>query len=299
MEYIIKSKELSEKFDHLFFDIVNSSPLSIIIADKDRRIVYVNHYFCLLTGYEYEEVIGKNLSFLKSGLTPEGVYRGMYTALEKIGSWRGEVRNRKENGDEYHELASISMIYDKEKNPYFIAFKQDITEMVRLNRDVFFDSTTNLYNRRFLDKQLPDDIQSALKNRKPLSIIFMDLDFFKNINDEYGHVVGDKLIKLIASFLLENLHKRSSWIARYGGDEFLICLPKTDRVKAFEIGNHLRETLEHYPFHIQDKVISVTCSFGVEEISNKNPVASVDDLLNIVDKKLYLSKTKGKNAGHL
>ena len=297
MEYIQKSKKLAEKFDHLFFDIVNSSPLSIIITDKDRKIVYVNHFFSQLTGYEYDEVIGENPSILKSDLTPNQVYREMYTSLENDGKWHGEFKNKKKNGDLYVEYASISMIYDKENTPYFIAFKQDITEMVNLNRDVYYDATTDLYNRRFLDRQLPIEIQSTLEKGTPLSIIFMDLDFFKIINDEYGHVIGDELIKMIASFLLDKFRKRASWIARYGGDEFLICLPKTDRKKAFDIGNRLRESLEQHSFNIQNKKISITCSFGVEEISEKNPISSVDDLLSIIDKKLYLAKNKGKNTG--
>ena len=221
----------------------------------------------------------------------------MYTSLENDGKWHGEFKNKKKNGDLYVEYASISMIYDKENTPYFIAFKQDITEMVNLNRDVYYDATTDLYNRRFLDRQLPIEIQSTLEKGTPLSIIFMDLDFFKIINDEYGHVIGDELIKMIASFLLDKFRKRASWIARYGGDEFLICLPKTDRKKAFDIGNRLRESLEQHSFNIQNKKISITCSFGVEEISEKNPISSVDDLLSIVDKKLYLAKNKGKNTG--
>ena len=139
MEYIQKSKKLAEKFDHLFFDIVNSSPLSIIITDKDRKIVYVNHFFSQLTGYEYDEVIGENPSILKSDLTPNQVYREMYTSLENDGKWHGEFKNKKKNGDLYVEYASISMIYDKENTPYFIAFKQDITEMVNLNRDVYYE----------------------------------------------------------------------------------------------------------------------------------------------------------------
>ena len=297
MEYIQKSKKLADSFDHLFFDIVNDSPLSIVIADRHRKIVYVNQFFCSLTGYDYEEVIGKNPSILKSGLTPMHVYQDMYATLEKVGKWQGEFKNRKKNGSLYIEYASISMIYDKKKIPYFIAFKQDVTEMVELNENVYTDSTTSLFNRRYLNEQLPIEIQSSVEAKTPLSIIFIDLDFFKKINDRYGHIIGDELIKMVALFLLDNFKQKFSWIARYGGDEFLVCLPKTGKEQAYFIANQVRALIEQKIFKIQEKELSITCSFGVEEISEQNSIRTAEKLLSIVDKKLYLAKFDGKNTG--
>lgn len=290
MEYRLKSEQLAQKFDHLFFDIVNLSPLSVMIADDQYKIEYVNHHFLTVTGYQYEEVIGKNPSILRSQLTADAVYHDLYTQLNEIGKWNGQFINVKKNGELYIELATIFVSIDKEQKKHYVAFKQDITEREKLIENAYIDSVSKLYNRRYIDENLPFYVNEAKNLKSSLAIIFMDLDYFKEINDQYGHITGDEAIQTVAQLLRKKIKKGNSWIARYGGDEFIICLPNHDIGDAQRIAKDIRITLKNTEFYIQNNPIHLTCSIGVEALDFDRGIFSAKDLLKIADEKLYLAK---------
>lgn len=290
MEYRLKSEQLAQKFDHLFFDIVSLSPLSVMITDDQYKIEYVNHHFLAVSGYQYEELIGKNPSILKSHLTADAVYRDLYAQLNEVGKWNGQFINVKKNGELYIELATIFVSIDKEQKKHYVAFKQDITEREKLIENAYIDSVSKLYNRRYLDENLPFYVNEAKNLKLPLAIIFMDLDYFKEINDQYGHIIGDEAIQTVAQLLRKKIKEENSWIARYGGDEFIICLPNHAIGDAQRIAKDIRITLKNTEFCIQNNPIHLTCSIGVEALDFDRGIFSAKDLLKIADEKLYLAK---------
>lgn len=164
------------------------------------------------------------------------------------------------------------------------------------NLDAFSlkDTLTGVYNRRYVNEKLPLNIYSANILEQNLSVIITDIDYFKNVNDTYGHLAGDIALKYFAETLSECLKRDSDWIARFGGDEFLICLPNSNTENAIEIAERMRKLIEGREIIYNDKTIKITASFGISVLKHRSNV-SLDDLIFIADKKLYLAKNKGRN----
>jgi len=157
------------------------------------------------------------------------------------------------------------------------------------------DSLTKLYNRRYIDERLPIDMQSSFELDQPLSVLFIDIDYFKRINDQNGHMAGDQVLQKLALLLQKQLRRGSGWVARYGGDEILICLPGSGKKIAKSVANRLREAIENCTFHYKGKELIVTCSIGIQTIFKDSGVANVSELIAMADKNLYRAKNEGRN----
>ena len=163
-----------------------------------------------------------------------------------------------------------------------------------MNKLAFSDSLTDLYNRRYINEKLPVDILNTALLSKEISIIMADIDYFKAVNDNYGHIAGDQTLKNVATTFSGCLKRSNDWIARYGGEEFLICMPGAGPEVAKAVAVYMRRVLEKVVIRYEDKEFSVTASFGIYSIkpaANEN----VDDLLKHADEKLYLAKRNGRN----
>ncbi|WP_457641192.1 GGDEF domain-containing protein [Persephonella sp.] len=164
---------------------------------------------------------------------------------------------------------------------------------VRSLEGINIDYLTGLLNRKAMDFILNSQYQIAKLTGKPLSIVMLDLDDFKEINDTYGHLVGDCVLQNFAKELQENLRK-SDFIFRYGGEEFLILMPFTEKRDACKVIRKLLEKIsEEYICCGEDIFINLTFSAGIEDISSKHE--SIIDIIKLADKKMYLAKTTGKN----
>ncbi|MCE5196867.1 MAG: GGDEF domain-containing protein [Negativicutes bacterium] len=163
-----------------------------------------------------------------------------------------------------------------------------------LNKLAFSDSLTGLYNRRFLMEKLPVDLLNSILSAAELSIIMVDIDHFKKINDTYGHLGGDHILKHVAATLSGCLTGTSDWIARFGGEEFVICMPGVNLEAAKATAESMRELLEHSGIRYQEAEFSVTASFGISNLKSAGQ-ESAEDLIRRADEKLYLAKSKGRN----
>lgn len=162
-----------------------------------------------------------------------------------------------------------------------------------ISNKILRDDLTGIYNRRYINERLPVDINGCKTEKSPLSIIMIDIDFFKNVNDTYGHVIGDKVLRDFAALILENINDDTSWTARYGGEEFIVVLNNSDIQEAYEAAEKIRKNLEEKVFVYDDINIKITASLGVYCTENKK--ISVKDLINEVDKNLYKAKQSGRN----
>lgn len=171
----------------------------------------------------------------------------------------------------------------------------EIYEMIdSLNNLALKDTLTGIYNRRYINEKLPVDIISASLSGQSLSIIMADIDLFKNVNDTYGHLAGDCTLINFADTLSGCIQRESDWVSRYGGEEFLICLPGAGVEKAIEIAEHIRRTVENNVILCGEHTIKITASFGVCSVKPA-PGASVINLIEGADKKLYAAKNNGRN----
>lgn len=160
---------------------------------------------------------------------------------------------------------------------------------------VITDALTKLYNRRYIDERLPIDMQSCFELDEPISILFIDIDCFKDINDTYGHAVGDQVLCELALLLQKHFNKGNGWVARYGGDEILVCLPGYAKHFAKRIANRFRKTIENNTFTALGEEIQITCSIGVQTTLRDSGMKSISELMLKADKNLYRAKSEGRN----
>ncbi len=179
---------------------------------------------------------------------------------------------------------------DDEKN--LEANLQDI--ILSINDLAVLDALTGIYNRRYIDEKLPNDIINSYITKKPISIIIADIDFFKSINDKYGHICGDYILKNYAMMLQENIRNDIDWVSRYGGDEFLICLIDTENHKAKEIAERLRLKIEKLQLKYNNQLIKITASFGVYTLNNCENIC-FEEFIRLADENLYKAKKAGRN----
>jgi len=153
------------------------------------------------------------------------------------------------------------------------------------------DPLTGLPNRAAYDEQIAQEYERWSRYRTSFSVVVADLDFFKKINDTYGHLAGDKVLRLVAKVITKNI-RVTDFVARYGGEEFVILLPSTVAEEAAQAMDKLRESLASSPFNFHGKPVGITMSFGVTEIKEGD---SLDDVFTRADEALYQAKEDGRN----
>ncbi|MGE5628334.1 MAG: GGDEF domain-containing protein [Solirubrobacterales bacterium] len=168
-----------------------------------------------------------------------------------------------------------------------------------LNNLVSKDPLTGIFNRRYVNERLPVDMLKLLESGESLSVIMADIDFFKRVNDEYGHIAVDEVLKEFASLLETSLSKAGDWVARLGGEEFLMCLSGTGREKALIEAERIRKKVEEMKIEYKGITIKITASFGVSNIDidilNNNKEYKFEMLIEKADENLYAAKQTGRN----
>lgn len=159
------------------------------------------------------------------------------------------------------------------------------------------DPLTNVFNRRYLDERLPQEIKRAYRFERPLSILMMDIDHFKKVNDIYGHHAGDLVLKACTDALVKNLRGEVDWVARYGGEEFLVVLPETPPEGMLIVAERLRKIIAALNIECEGRVITITASFGAANHlpTQQIPAITPGQFIEIADRCLYNSKQTGRN----
>jgi diguanylate cyclase (GGDEF)-like protein/PAS domain S-box-containing protein len=212
----------------LFARLFENSGEAIIITDVDRRILMVNPAFERITQYSADEVVGKDPKLLSSGKQTPEFYQQMWSSIEALGQWSGEIWNRRKNGDVYPEWLSIGVIKNsKGRILNYISLFSDITKRKEAERRIEFlahhDMLTRLPNRALFSDRLKHAQRMADRSGNKVGLMFLDLDKFKVINDTLGHLAGDQLLQSVASRLMFCV-RQSDMVCRQGGDEFMILL---------------------------------------------------------------------------
>lgn len=164
---------------------------------------------------------------------------------------------------------------------------QDMSDMI------IRDELTSLYNRRFIDERLPADIVTAVTKQNPLSIIFIDIDNMKTTNDTLGHPSGDKLLKCVSKIMQRNIRSKTDWVARYGGDEFVVCLNNASNEAALRVSKQIENDFSKIVIYGEDSEIKVKASLGV--ITMPKSGLTAEELINLADKNMYVSKELHKS----
>lgn len=271
---------------------------SVFITDMDGRIEYVNPAFERTTGYSREEVLGEKASLLKSGKHDDAFYRRLWTRIRSGNSAHETFINRRKDGSYYYEEKVITPLTDGHGQiTHFVSTGRDITDRVNiealLKHQSTHDPVTNLPNRLLIEDRLKQALRFCESHQCLVSVLFIDLDNFKRINDAFGHENGDQLLQAIADRLNRCISENDT-LGRFGGDEFVIVAEALDRVQDLQpMLSRIQQTLE-IPFSFESQEVFVTCSIGIALSSADGQDCGT--LLKNAEAAMYHVKGQGKNG---
>ena len=302
-ELILANKEKDKRANELALAacVFTCAREGIIITDATATIIDVNDTFACITGFSREEVIGHNPRFLKSGRQTSDFYVGLWQALKEEGFWSGEIWNRRKNGEVYAEMKTISAVRDEQGiTTHYVALGNDITVMKehqgQIDHVAHYDVLTNLPNRSILADRLSQAMLQCSRHQHSLAVAFIDLDYFKDVNDTHGHDVGDELL-IALSLRMKKALRKGDTLAHIGGDEFVAVL--ADLVKVEDCEPVLERLLWacSEPFTIGERSLKLSASIGVTIYPQDS--ADADQLIRHADQAMYVAKGSGKNQYHL
>lgn len=297
---ITELKQATEEIHKLSLS-VKHSPNIVIITDKDTRIEYVNPKFTEITGYTEQEALGQKPSLIASMETPAETYENLWETILAGKEWRGELLNKKKNGELYWSSQIIFPIMDADGviNNY-VSLHDDITEARIVSDQLSFQAThdllTGLINRHEFEQRLQRALINAQEKDAEHVMCFLDLDQFKVINDTSGHVAGDELLRQLGSLLSESIRQRDT-IARLGGDEFGILMEHCPLHKALHVAEDIRSTIEGFRFEWEGKTHSIGVSIGIAPISMSSQ--DITEIMKQADSACYAAKDAGRNRIHV
>jgi len=275
---------------------------AMVITDIDANIVKVNSAFTKITGYEADEVLGKNPKILQSSEHDKAFYRKMWHDLEHQGKWKGEIINRRKSGETYPELLSITAIKNRKGvTTHYIAQFLDISRMRKAQKEAehkaLHDVLTGIANRTNLMEQTQVAFEQGREYRLQHAFIFLDIDNFKQINDFYGHDMGDMILRSIAH-RLDTIAQKVGVAGRLGGDEFVLLalnLPENEH-KAAQEATHIAQEIQQsmlQPIQAGSQLFEITFSIGIKLFPDHEK--SYKEVITHADIAMYQAKKTGKN----
>ncbi|MGZ5025852.1 MAG: putative bifunctional diguanylate cyclase/phosphodiesterase [Methylobacter sp.] len=313
LHYAIERKRVEEKL-RLAATVFENTLEGILITDAKTNIISVNQALCSITGYSAEEIIGNTPNIIKSERHSHAFFRQLWDILNKAGQWRGEIWNRRKNGEIFPTWVNISAVPNRAVSAmasgitplpesilsnnisHYVAVFTEITELKlseeRLNYLAHHDPLTGLPNRLLFHDRLERAVLQAQRNKCMVAVMFLDLDRFKAINDTLGHVIGDELLVAVAE-RLKRCAREIDTIARLGGDEFAVIITQiTQEEDVGQIAKKIIQTLSSV-YSVGGYEVFITASIGI------NLYPGIDNdrskLLENADVAMYHAKQYGRN----
>jgi len=312
-DYIVKSEETlsslpmvirqairQHELEHrarILQQIVENASDCIITMDMDGVILTANRAVRPMLGYAPEALVGMSVTRLfADGARPEDAFK-MFDGDGNGRSWNGELRARRKDGSLFPVHMSTSILRDPAgKSVRLIGIARDMTErnelLEKLRRLSVTDNLTNLCNHRSFHDRLRYEFVRARRYEEPLSCIMIDVDYFKAVNDTYGHIIGDQALKSLAD-IIAKATRSSDIVARYGGEEFAVLLPNTEMAGAWRCAENIWESVRKAEIATTQGALRLTVSAGVAALASD--VRNEEDLLRRADEALLVAKRGGRN----
>jgi len=280
--------------------VFNATSEGIMTTDVDLKITAVNPAFTAITGYSEDEVVGYSPAILSSGKHDANFYQQMWQQLKSDGQWSAEIWNKRKDGSVYPQWLAISVVHNEEGEvAQYIAVLSDMSERKaqeeQIHFQAYYDNLTGLPNRSLLMDRIEHDLSIAKRSSHLSSLLFIDLDRFKRVNDTMGHEVGDLLLVKVAK-RLKSVVRESDTVSRFGGDEFVILLADIANAEhAALVAEKVIEALNH-PFELNGYDLFSGASIGIAMAPSDSDNAV--ELLRLSDLAMYKAKESGRNQFH-
>jgi diguanylate cyclase (GGDEF)-like protein/PAS domain S-box-containing protein len=273
----------------------------VMVIDVHGRIVATNPAFTQITGYTESEAVGTHSNLTRMTGDDAGLQEALWADLAETGFWRGEIHNRRKNGEPYLEWLTVSAVRDDhDAVTHYVCVFSDITKVKesqdKLDHLAHHDPLTGLPNRLLFHDRLQHAMVRAARDGRQLAVMFIDLDRFKTVNDTLGHHVGDELLKQVAGELAQCL-RAGDTLARLGGDEFIVLLEDVDGANgARHVAEKLMQLFER-PVVVSDYELFVTGSVGISLFPQD--AGDMNVLIRNADVAMYQAKARGRNGYQL
>ena len=277
--------------------VYQNSSEAMSVVDANGTVININPAFTEITGYTPEDVIGKSIRLLNSSREIPESYTSLRSALDTCGRWQGELWARRKDGSDFLRWLSINTIYNEDGSVKCrVGLFSDITQKRETDeliwRQANFDSLTGLPNRSMFHDRLGQAIKKAQRSRQQFALLFLDLDFFKEVNDTLGHGMGDRLLQEAARRVCACV-RDSDTVARLGGDEFTVIVGELGETGSIERAVHcILQTLAE-PFQLGTEQVYISASIGITYFPDDG--TEVDTLLKNADQAMYAAKAQGRN----
>jgi diguanylate cyclase (GGDEF)-like protein/PAS domain S-box-containing protein len=288
----------SFEYTRLLASVFYNTGHGVFITDRDGTVLEVNRAFTEILGYERDEVIGMNPRLWQSGRHSDDYYRSLWTTLLETGHWRGEIWNRRKNGEIFPQLQTISAILDGDGvATHFTAVFSDISEIkqaqAQLETLAHRDTLTGLANRLLFNERLEQAVLRNDRRNQCMAVMFLDVDNFKHINDSLGHSAGDTLMQELAQRLVGAMRKCDT-VARIGGDEFALLLDEVDGPEGATVMARKIMSILSLSLRLEGREIRTTASLGISLYPFDGHDA--ETLLRNADAAMYRAKDQGRNG---
>ncbi len=294
----LENKNYLEKELHDYISLVDEH---VIISSTDIKgiILDVNEAFCKISAFSKEELVGNTHRLIRHPDTNESFYTQLWDILNNKEEWKGEIKNKDKNGKDYWVYAIIKPVFKNNELIGFTALRTNITDKKQVEQLAITDELTQLYNRRFFNTKIEEEIIKAKKENTYFSLLILDVDFFKEYNDTYGHQKGDEALKEIAIILKKDTSRSNDYAFRLGGEEFGI-ITTLDKVRVIEFAQHIKDKIEQLQIeHISSCIGKyLTISIGITSRKGADIINS-ESLYKQADDALYKSKGNGRNCIYL
>ena len=295
----LTERRRAEEHARLAAAVVDNTIEGVLIADAHARILSVNAAFTRFMGYAADEVLGRTPALLKSSRHDAAYFRGMWTLLLAHGHWQGEIWNRRKDGATVPAVLSLSVVRDETGEvTHYVGMYTDISQQKAAEAKLDFlahhDPLTGLPNRLLFQSRLEQALREAGRGHETLAVLLLDLDRFKDVNDSYGHLVGDQLLQHVAQCLSGRLRVADT-LARLGGDEFALLMRNLQRAEdAARVAEDLMAALST-PWR-SEAGLEITAGVSVGICVYPQHGQDAQALLQGADAALYRAKGDGRNA---
>lgn len=291
------------QFDTLFRQLIETTSDMVLVYDTTPpekggpRIIYVNPAFEKRMGYENNEVLGASPDILNGrGTDRQTRYRIRKAMAEGKGIRTELLKYSKDERGYWVDVNIIPLKDDSGQVTHFASIDRDLTRYKRMERQLInlalFDSLTGALSRPAYMEQSEKELSRAQRYHRPLSVMMIDIDHFKRINDTYGHAAGDQVLQIFVEAIQEVI-RSTDFLGRVGGEEFALLLPDTPLKSALHLAERIRERITKYPYLAGEMLVEVTASLGVTELQKSD--RDIKTLLKRADEALYEAKASGRN----